>query len=500
MKSTFTLLFCLAFLFNSCSPKETPRPAPKAVFNWSSSGNGIIQFTDQSTEADSYVWNFGDGSPTSTEKSPKHTFEKNAKYTVTLSVKNPTAGDQTSKDVEVSSFAAPVASFTMTSGEDGQMTFTNTSTNALSYSWDLGNGSESSSVSPSVKYTENKKYTVTLTAAGKGGAVKTSREIEIGNVKPIVDFTWTNSNGQVTFNNKTKNADSYSWDFGNGNVSTEASPVYKYTRSGSYNVKLTAKGKGGEVSKTTSILIPALYLSLADVVDDPGLVNFLPGVWGAFVKGEGKKYDNYTYEFSKASNIMNYKNTYNPYVYIDDIQTTSLVYQFGIVDKVISVDGSVGKTNKYARFQPISDDEMRLFRIIETATSYTELLPIILTRTSNLEKEAAAVVNSPALLATLKGVWDQGSYSIYTDVFFDFSAGKNYYSYNSSFQGAKSIDKYEYKIDANNVLSYRRWNSSFDPAWKKYKVEVVSTSMLKLYSVDANGKASSQADYTLQKR
>jgi PKD repeat protein len=502
MKSHYTILLFLfsTYLFNSCSPKEIPRPAPKAAFSWASVGEGVIQLTDQSTEADSYSWSFGDGSPAASEKSPKHAFAKNAKYTVTLSVKNPTASDQISKDIEVSSFAAPVANFSVTSGEDGQITFTNTSTNAQSYFWDLGNSGSSVDISPVVKYTENKKYTITLTATGKGGEVKTSKEVEVVNVKPVVDFTWTNANGQVTFTNKTKNAESYSWDFDNGKTSTEVNPATRYLKAGTYTVKLTGKGKGGEVVKTVSVPITSVVLTLADVVEDQALINYLPGIWGTYVRGENQKFNNYTYEFSKLNNTLKYENYHNDYYTLLDPETTKLDYKFSITDKVIYTEGTGGKLEKYARFEILSDDEMKVFRILETSTSYRELSPNIFTRTSDVEQSMSSVVNSPSLLAILKGVWDQGNYSIYNDVAFDFSAGKNYYNYNSTFQSAKSIDKYEFKFDANNVMSYRRWNSDFDPSWKKYKVEVVSNSMLKLYAIDANGRVGSQAEYTLKKR
>jgi peptidyl-prolyl cis-trans isomerase B (cyclophilin B) len=53
----------------------------------------------------------------------------------------------------------------------------------------------------------------------------------------------------LTFTNTTaKPADAYQWDFGDGNTSTEASPVHAFFASGTYTVKLTAKS--GNKSKT----------------------------------------------------------------------------------------------------------------------------------------------------------------------------------------------------------------------------------------------------------
>ena len=57
-------------------------------------------------------------------------------------------------------------------------------------------------------------------------------------------FSFTVSNGSIapataTFTNKSVNAGSYSWDFGNGETSTEENPAVEYRQPGTYRVKLT---------------------------------------------------------------------------------------------------------------------------------------------------------------------------------------------------------------------------------------------------------------------
>ena len=59
----------------------------------------------------------------------------------------------------------------------------------------------------------------------------------------------TEAPSPVTFTNTTaKPAETYHWDFGDGNTSDEASPVHAFLASGTYAVKLTAKS--GSKSKT----------------------------------------------------------------------------------------------------------------------------------------------------------------------------------------------------------------------------------------------------------
>ncbi|NCC72512.1 MAG: PKD domain-containing protein [Sphingobacteriia bacterium] len=69
---------------------------------------------------------------------------------------------------------------------------------------------------------------------------------ELGNPLPstVADFTETISNNSyapcdVTFTNKSLNATSYHWDFGNGQTSNEENPTIHYETPGLYNVTLT---------------------------------------------------------------------------------------------------------------------------------------------------------------------------------------------------------------------------------------------------------------------
>jgi gliding motility-associated-like protein len=57
----------------------------------------------------------------------------------------------------------------------------------------------------------------------------------------------------VQFENRTLNANTYTWYFGDGGTSNEENPTYIYDRSGEYTVTLKATGEGGEsmVTKNT---------------------------------------------------------------------------------------------------------------------------------------------------------------------------------------------------------------------------------------------------------
>ncbi len=80
---------------------------------------------------------------------------------------------------------------------------------------------------------------------------------------PVVAFSYT-SNGfvaptQVSFTNKSKNADTYLWDFGDGTTSTEANPVHTYIDGGTYMLKLTAYNAQASATANLQLDIQPAY-------------------------------------------------------------------------------------------------------------------------------------------------------------------------------------------------------------------------------------------------
>lgn len=152
-----------------------------------------------------------------------------------------------------------------------QVNFTDQSSGATSWSWDLGNGVISSQQNPSTIYTLPGTYTVRLTVTNANGSQTLTRVDYITvNEAPVVDFTSNNRSGcfplrsQFTDLSSPSSGSIVSWDwsFGNGSSSTLQNPLYVYTQSGTYFVSLTVTNSAG-CSRTT---VKPAYITVSNGV------------------------------------------------------------------------------------------------------------------------------------------------------------------------------------------------------------------------------------------
>lgn len=120
----------------------------------------------------------------------------------------------------------------------------------VSYSWSFGDGNTATGVSPTHTYTTAGTFTVTLTVTddvGDTGTNSTTATIGQGNQPPVANAGGPYSgtvNVALTFNGSASTDPdgtivSYSWDFGDGNTGTGATPSHTYTTANTYNVTLT---------------------------------------------------------------------------------------------------------------------------------------------------------------------------------------------------------------------------------------------------------------------
>ncbi|MCB0824213.1 MAG: DUF2271 domain-containing protein [Bacteroidales bacterium] len=153
--------------------------------------------------------------------------------------------------------------------EYGTITFTDESVNATSWAWDFGEGAApatSNTQGPhTVYYTTAGLKTVSLTI--NGSVTETKTEVILVNPTPEAGFEYAGMGLTVDFTNTSANANTYMWDFGDGNTSSENNPSHTYAEAGSYQVSLVAQFGSCNDEISDEISVP--LVSVAESIDQP---------------------------------------------------------------------------------------------------------------------------------------------------------------------------------------------------------------------------------------
>jgi len=220
-----------------------------------------VDFTDASTgEVTAWVWNFGDG-PQSSLQHPSKTYAAPGTYDVHLTTRGPRGTDVAVKAGYITVVLGPLAFFEA-SPRTGQCPLSvafedHSEGQVTSWSWDFGDGQSSSSFAPTHVYDACGTYTVSLTVTGPNGThTLTQPDFVVAALQPpTAAFTATPASGpaplDVQFGDLTTGqVTSWSWDFGDGQGSSAASPLHRYESAGLYTVTLTSSGPGGSDPET----------------------------------------------------------------------------------------------------------------------------------------------------------------------------------------------------------------------------------------------------------
>lgn len=161
--------------------------------------------------------------------------------------------------ISATGFAQPKAAFTSNSTAACAplvVQFTDASTGqSLSYKWDFGNGTGSTLQNPGVLYNTSGNFTVKLVvtdANGNKDSVIKDNYVTVY-AKPAIDFDATPTSGctplLVNFTDKTAagsgTVTQWSWDFGDGQTSTDQNPAHNYTTTDTFSVSLTVTNSFG---------------------------------------------------------------------------------------------------------------------------------------------------------------------------------------------------------------------------------------------------------------
>jgi peptidyl-prolyl cis-trans isomerase B (cyclophilin B) len=98
--------------------------------------------------------------------------------------------------------------------------------------------------------------------------------------KPVANFMITDDTvkaapAKITFENKSKKAESYEWDFGDGNISGEETPSHQYFKPGKYTITLKAIKEGKISTQTKEIEIESPEQCLVEMETSMGTMIIL---------------------------------------------------------------------------------------------------------------------------------------------------------------------------------------------------------------------------------
>lgn len=150
--------------------------------------------------------------------------------------------------------------------------FTDKSYNASSWLWDFGNGVTSTEKNPIYTFTEDGRYTISLTTNGDDQAKAVKNDYIRVAEGPTAKFTYAptdvTAGVEVQFTDLSSgNPSSWMWHFGDGASSPLQSPVYTFPTPGVYTVMLTVSDENG-ISGASATQIITVQGSATPVVAD----------------------------------------------------------------------------------------------------------------------------------------------------------------------------------------------------------------------------------------
>ncbi|MFY9310947.1 MAG: PKD domain-containing protein [Bacteroidia bacterium] len=231
-----------------------------------------------------YSWDWGDSNTSTLQNPPSNTYATWGTYNITLIVYTSNCADTLTRSVTILP-PLPIAAFTIPpymGCEPERICFVNNSQYAVSSTWEFGDGNSSNATNPCYTYFSAGTFSVKLTTTGPGGQTDVANSTVVINPKPQANFSASPTvvqipNTPTDFLNASIDADTYFWDFGDANTSTEETPQHTYTQVAQYDVMLIATNQYGCVDT----LIRPQYIS-GELVSDIVIPNaFTPNKTGS---------------------------------------------------------------------------------------------------------------------------------------------------------------------------------------------------------------------------
>jgi len=297
--------------FNGCIDSVTKPMERKSclkVFYTVNTGTGCadnpIYFKDRSIlnsakgSITDWNWDFGDGYVNTYHTytdSILHVYTRPGSYLVSLMVRAEVNGIPFNNkfDSTIVIFRPPISNFVVSKACSGQMVYFTDSTKTFDaildqWQWTFNDSYSSVNVSdfqnPEHLYDSTGSFMAHLVVTDHNNCRDTvAYPVEVHPSPDAafnVNYNYNGVTAQVLMDNTSTGADSYLWDFGDGNTSTQENPLYSYTSRGVFNIILVASSQFMCTDTAISVydLTAGLYIpnSFAPGMDVQGVNVFQP--------------------------------------------------------------------------------------------------------------------------------------------------------------------------------------------------------------------------------
>lgn len=268
---------------NTCKDTITKTIAVQSLVSFNSNvtvpaatckGSTVSMTVTSSVAPNSINWNFGDGSSfITTSTNVSHIYQKAGTYTVTVVNTFGTCSETVTKTIVVNEAPTTdgfVADFGGVCGAPVTVTFRDTSAGNVGWQWYMDwtfNPAFSSLQNAPYLFPSNGTHNVYLTVSNAAGCTKTIWKPLTVTTPAASIYVSQSSSPKAIYDcdsltvrfgvNANQPIRSYSWDLGNGQTSTLASPQARYTAVGVYNVILTYTTESGCIG--TAMFSPRVY-------------------------------------------------------------------------------------------------------------------------------------------------------------------------------------------------------------------------------------------------
>jgi gliding motility-associated-like protein len=297
-------------------------------------------FTNTSTGGAQTTYNWLIGNSTYTSRNPTHTFSTSGTYQIILITNDPNScnlSDTIIKTISVFAYSnQTLDTIALCSPEQIQIGISPINDPNVTYSWTPATGL-SDPTAPNPFASPNQTTTYRLVVSNGVCADTISQTVEVKEGVPNADF-----NAQlvgcaphtINFSNNSSgsNSTTYLWDFGNGVTSTSKNPIYTYSQSGVYQVKLIINDPEACLSGIDSLIKEVtVFLNQSYALNDTTLCTGESGQIGFQYENSGTA----TYQWVPATGLSD-PNISNPIASPSSTTTYILLASNGICTDTIS--------------------------------------------------------------------------------------------------------------------------------------------------------------------